>query len=191
MSKVAALLSSENQDLTHLALMAITAMSAASPDSDVMLQTIPLLFEASKDSSFGFYPLVCISNLTVDPRNAAACLPYLSELISYIQDGDRISKQRAIVSFRRIITTPEAANVVTTFEIIQAFLQATGSLWNGEHAPLLFDVIVSLTTYPETCPILKSLGMLDIVKERLASCHLNDPIRPKYIRIKARLLAAK
>ena len=191
MGKVAGLLSSENEELSHLAVMAMTAMSAASPDSPVMLDSIPLLFEKCMDPSFGFYPLICLSNITVDPLNAAACVPYISHLFPHLEYGDRVSIQRALVTLHRILLSPEATAAVENQEIIDSLFQSFSNLWESEHSPILFGIVETLTGTPKICSILKEKGMIDLVKKKLLSCQLNDPNRPKYIRIRARLVSAK
>ncbi|OHT01757.1 TKL family protein kinase [Tritrichomonas foetus] len=190
MGKVASLLSSENEELNHLAVMAMTAMSAASPDSSVMLESIPLLFEKCMDPSFGFYPLICLSNITVDPINAAACVPYIAHLFPHLEYGDRVSTQRALVTLHRILMAPEAADAVQDQGVIDGLFQAVTNLWESEHSPILFGIVETLTGIQGVCEQLQQKGMVDVVKKKLLSCQLNDPNRPKYIRIRARLIAA-
>lgn len=187
MGSVASLLKSENQELEHLAVMAMTAMSAASPDSPVMHESIPLLFAACRDPSFGFYPLICLSNITVDPINAAACVEYLPDLFAYMQSEDRITVQRAVVTMFRILDAPEAVKAMQNPDFMNDFLQATSALWESEHAPILFDIIETLAANPEACRLLRDSGMAELVQGKLVSCQLNDPNRPKFIRIRARL----
>jgi hypothetical protein len=189
MLHVGRLLNSENQELNHLAVMALTAMSAASPDSQAMLESIPLLFEACKDASFGFYPLICLSNITVDPLSAAACVPHLPELFVHFKDENPLSVQRAIVTIYRVLVSPEAVESFEKPEVIKCFLDAGDELWTSEHAPIFFDIIETLTANSVVCGNLKACGIMDSVKSMLASCQLNDPNRPKFIRIRARLMA--
>ncbi|KAK8899539.1 protein kinase activity protein [Tritrichomonas musculus] len=192
MEMVFNLLSSENEEINHLALMAITAMSAVAPDAPIMIQTIPTLFEKCNDPSFGFYPLICISNITVDSSNAAACVPYIFYLFAYIGTTDRISTQRALVALHRTLMAPEALNVVDGNEqLIDEFLQAVLNLWESEHAQILFGIIETLTRNPFACKKLDEKGVTEIVKNKLKTSQITDPIRPKYIRIKSRLLASQ
>jgi len=189
MPDVAILMKSSNLDLNRLAVMAMTAMSAASPDCEVMFQSIPMLFEACKDSSFGYYPIVCLSNITVDPKNAVACVPFLQDLFYMIKETeiDRLSKQRAIITLHRVIMTPEASDSINSIEIINDFLSCADDLWSSEHAPILFAIIESLTAIEKPREALKAYGMGSIIEEKIKYCQLSDPTRPKLIRIKARL----
>lgn len=192
MKMVALLLSSENEELNHLAVMAMTAVSAAAPDSSIMLDSIPLLFGKCNDPSIGYYPLICLSNITVDPRNAAACVPYIPNLFQFIEFGDRISAQRALVTLHRIVMVPEVDEFIQSNpEIISEFYQVVTNIWESEHAPILIGIIETLTANQTACQLLNEHGILDIIKQKLASCQMNDPNRPKFIRIRSRLTGGK
>lgn len=192
MGMVSNLISSENEEINHLALMAITAMSAVIPDAPVMLSTIPTLFDKCQDPSFGFYPLICISNITVDSSNAAACVPYIMHLLAYIEGYDKISTQRSLVALHRTLMAPEASAVIDgNVEIIDEFLKVVNNLWESEHAQIIFGIIETLTRIPFACKKLDEKGVTKIVINKLKYSQINDPIRPKYIRIKSRLLASQ
>lgn len=191
MQKVAALLNSTNEELNHLAVMAMTAMSAASPDLPVMRDSIPLLFNACRDPSFGSYPLICLSNVTVDPQNAVACVPFIPELLMYINGSDKVSIQRALVTLRRVLLVPESDEMMTNSDVINAFFDAIQNMWESEHAPILYDIIENITSHPFVCSMLKDSGLVDIINDKLMSCQLTDSNRPKFIRIRTRLLTAQ
>jgi hypothetical protein len=145
MPHVAGLMSSENEELRKLSLMAITAMSAAVPDSPIMHDSIPTLFDATKNKFYEMYPLICLSNITVDPLNAAACVSFLPELFIHFQSGIRAWAQRAIVTVYRILLAPEAQEVMAKPELLEGLFEAMEALWEGEHAPILFDIVETLT----------------------------------------------
>jgi hypothetical protein len=191
MPHVAELMNSPNEELRKLSLMAITAMSAAVPDSAIMFQSIPTLFEAAKDEFYEMYPLICLSNITVDPLNAAACVSYLTELFVHFQSAVRAWAQRAIVTVYRILLAPEAHEVMIKEELLEGLFEVMEPLWEGEHAPILFDIVETLTRETEATKWMKDHGMLQRVKAKLLSCELNDTNRPKFIRIRTRLLSVK
>jgi hypothetical protein len=191
MGYVAPLMSSENDELRKLSLMAITAMSAAAPDSPVMFQSIGTLFEAAKDPMYEMYPLICLSNITVDPNNAAACVQFLPELFVHFQSQNRAWAQRAIVTVYRILLVPETREVMKDSEFLEQLYGVMQDLWESEHAPILFDIVESLTMEPVAAKWLKQHEMLELVKKKLLSCQLNDTNRPKFIRIRTRLLSVK
>ena len=190
MPNVAQLMSSKNDEFARLAVMAMAAMSATIPDSEVMHDSIPQLFDALKDPIFEVYPLVCLSNITVDPRNAIDCAPYIPDLLDCIlsRENDGFSIQRAVVTLQRIIINPEAAHAFENEGIPEMFMKCVELLWTSEHAPILFSIIESLTQIPAVCNSLKQLGLVDIIKSKLNECQISDPSRPKFIRIKAMLM---
>jgi len=190
MRSVSALLRSQDEELIRLAVTAMAAMSAASPGSPVMHDSIPLRVGACRDPSFGFYPLTCLSNITVDPRNAAACVAHLSELFTYVRSEDSAYVQRAVVTIYRIVQSAEGVHAMNGPELMAEFYDTTQALWDGEHSPILIDIVEVLTAQADVCAALERLGMAAIVKSQLMSCQLNDPNRPKFMRVWAQLLAA-
>ena len=193
MPKVAALMSSKNDEFAKLAVMSLSALSATSPDSQVMHDSIPRLFDACKDPLFEYYPLVCLSNITADPSNAIECASYIGDILDSIlsTENDRFYIQRAIVTLQRIIMTPEAARFLENQDIINMLMDCIKLLWESEHSPILFSIIENLTQIPPVCTLLKKSGLADLIKDKLDKCLVNDPNRPKFIRIKARLLSTE
>jgi hypothetical protein len=191
MGFVATLMGSESEELRKYALMAVTAMSAAVPDSPIMFESIQTLFQAAQEPLYENYPLICLSNITVDPINASECVPYLPELFSHFQSGLRAPAQRAIVTVYRILLAPEAKEVMENPELLERLFAAMDGLWDGEHAPILFDIVETLTREAASTRWMKEHGMLERVKSRLLSCGLSDPNRPKFIRIRTRLMSVK
>ncbi|KAH0794427.1 TKL family protein kinase [Histomonas meleagridis] len=187
MTYIVQLLKSKNEELTHLALMALTALSAALPDSTVMIDAIPLLFNACYDYSFSSYPFICLSNITVDPINAKACIEYLPQLFKHFTNEDPVAVQRAIVTACRIASLPEAKEILKKKDVIDQFFVGVKDMWESEHAPILFNMIETMSATPEVCKLLKENNMLNVIEKKLASSQLNDSNRPKYIRIRAML----
>ena len=136
--------------------------------------------------------MICISNITVDSSNAAACVPYIMHLLAYIESTDKISTQRALVALHRTLMAPEAMTVIDgNEEIIDELLKSVYNLWESEHAQIIFGIIETLTRNPFACKKLDEKGVTQVVINKLKYSQINDPIRPKYIRIKSRLLASQ
>jgi hypothetical protein len=68
---------------------------------------------------------------------------------------------------------------------------AHGRTLGTEHAPILFDLVETLTRERASPKWMKENGMLEMAKAGLLSCELNDTNRPKFIRIRIRLLSVK
>jgi hypothetical protein len=188
---IAALMASENEELRKLTLTAITAVSAAVPYSLIMFQSIKTLVNATRDEFCETYPLICLSNIAVDRLNAGACMLYITELFVHFQSPMPALAQRAIVTVYRILLAPEAHEVMVDDEFLDGLFGAMDPLWDCEHAPILFDVVETLTREAAATKWMKEHGMLERVRARLLSCDLNDSNRPKFIQIPTRLIPVK
>jgi hypothetical protein len=188
-AKISSLLSSKSPDLSHLAMMALSAISAASPDSKVMQAILPDLFGFAKASVHGPYPLICISNLSVDADCAIASSPWLPILIEQMASSDKSNAERAIITFYRIMLTREGIQALSDRAVRNQIFDVIDDLWQTEHCPLVIDVLEVLTSSSEVCRWMTSRGMLDNIKKKLVECQINDPNRPKFIRIRSRLMA--
>jgi hypothetical protein len=183
-------LKSESAELRNLAVLALTAISAAFPESDVMLKSIPTLFELARDPTTESYPLICLSNIAVDAANAAACIPYGAELVQHIKNGTGLSRKRAVVTIHRILLTPEATSLPEGSALIEMFFEAAADWWTTEQFPIVLDIAENLSGTPAGCQWMKGHGMEVMARTRLLSCQLDDPCRPKLIRLRSRLMAA-
>lgn len=184
MKNVANLLESRNQNLVNLAIMAITAMSATLPYSDSICELIPLLFTScNKYANI----LFCISNLTTDPRNAVKCMEYLPQLFNYLFIPDFVST--VLIIIHRILLNQESVRKIQEEETFNLFVKSIKNLWKSRYSLILYDIIDTLTNYPEICLRMKNIGILECIEEQLNKCSLKDINRPKYIRIRARLLS--
>lgn len=187
--RVAEFISSDNEDLSKLSIMVLTSLSAAIPDSNALYQSISMLVKCIKNPIYGSYPSICLSNITVVPKNAIECVKYLPDILDVIETdiSDGTLQQRAIVTVHRIILTPENSKALESPDLIKKFLRCVDKLWNGKHSMILFSIVESLSIYEKPCLILKENGMLEIINNKLKECQISDPNRPKFIQIRARL----
>jgi serine/threonine protein kinase len=184
--KVLPFVRAENRELSGLAVMAFTAMSAACPGSEVMLKSIPVLFEAARDQAHGHFTLICLANMVVDSANAIVCLPFITDV--FVQMEREVKE--AFVIFQRMLLTTEGIAAFLNSELKPRFFELQKKLWDSDQASILIDVIERLTVNQELCQIMNNQGLVQCVKEKLNACQINDPNRPKFIRIRSRLLAA-
>lgn len=193
MEKVAGFMTNANDIFSRLSVMAMASMSATCPDSNVMHEAIPQLVNVVKDPNFEGYPLICLSNITVVPRNALECAKYIREILecALMYRDDRFATQRALVTVYRIVMTPDVGEfLIQDPETIDIFLECVATLWDTEHAPILFSIVENLTQIPALCSNLKDSTLTELIQQNLDKCSINDPNRPKFIRIKATLMAS-
>lgn len=188
-NNVAEIMKTGSDDKKALAMMTMAAMSAAIPDAKAMLDSIPTFF--SLCDNFGEYPLMCISNITVDPKCAAACVPFLKKLLGLLKNTDHTTRQRSLATIHRILITPEASFILDDRANIVELISATFEFWNSEDANILSDIFDSVSAVSVPCSVMQQNGMLDVIVSRLKSCKINDPMRPKLIRIKSRLTTSR
>ncbi|KAH0787678.1 TKL family protein kinase [Histomonas meleagridis] len=186
MSNIAKLLDSKNDELALFAMMTMTSMSAACPESNVMYESIPLIVDACENYSLRFYPFWCLSNLIVVPRNAIKMAPYMSKMFEYLK-YEQLESTVAII-IQRIVMEPEAALLLEDVNLFNEFIEAVDNLWKGQSASILFDIIEILTNYKGVCELMRNSVILEKVNNTLELCDLDDVNRPKYIRIRARLM---
>lgn len=182
---------SDNEEIRSLSVMCMAAMSAAIPDAKVMLDSVETFFEMSRISNFGVYPLICISNVTVDPNCAAACVPFLRDLLNLLKNGDKNTRKRALSTIHRILITPEASDILDDKTNIIELIKSTFEFWKTDDASILSDIFDSVSAVSVPCKVMMENGMLDVIVQKLKSCKINDPMRPKLIRIKSRLTPSK
>lgn len=187
MSKVSTLLESENEELNQLAFKAITALSSVDPAAGVLHDIIPLLFTRCDDLTYDYYPLICISNITCVPDNAVECIPFIPNLFSFINGTDDIAIQRAVVALHRIVMIPESNETLCQQDFLDRFYEASIDLFATEHAPILYEIFEKLSILPQSRKVLKEKGLDEIIEQYMTSLSLNNPCRPKLIRIHSRL----
>ncbi|EAX95412.1 TKL family protein kinase [Trichomonas vaginalis G3] len=193
MEKVAELMDNANDIFPHLAVMAMASMSATCPDSNVMHEAIPKLIGVVKDPNYEGYPLICLSNITVVPRNARECAKYIKTILEccLMYQDDRFATQRSLVTVYRIVMTPDVGDyLLQDPETIEIFMECVKTLWDTEHAPILFSIIENLTQIPNICSSLKDSTLVQLIQQNLDKCSINDQNRPKFIRIRATLMAS-
>jgi hypothetical protein len=183
-------LKSESSDLRSLAVLALTAVSAALPESECMLKSIPDLFQLARDPSLKSYPLICLSNISVDAVNASACIPYLEELFEHLNSGPPLSVQRALVTIHRVFLTPEALSMAESSSLVEKFFETVQDWWGTEHFPILLDIAENVSATPTGRQWMTAHGMEVTARTRLQACQLDDPLRPKLIRFRARLMSS-
>ena len=201
-----------------LSIMALATFSAAFPDSESMYECIPLFFDILlKDSSssgqnnnnenqqnassksdsshpsatISQYALLCISNITIDPRCATACVPFLHNLFLLLDSQDQRVNQRALYTIHRILLTPEASTVLNNLNNIKELLNSTSHIWKTQNVGILADILDSVSAVKMPCSVMKSSGLLDIISSKLETIDIKDPIRAKLIRIRSRLIACE
>jgi hypothetical protein len=185
-ARIARLLSARDHDLANLALMCLAAISAANPESPVMQKIIPDLFTTAKSSG---HALICLANLVVDADNAVAAIPFLPNLLVQMKNSEKSEVRRALIIFYRIMLTGDGIQALSSSVLRDRVFDVIDDLWSTEHCPLVIDLLEILSSHSDVCRWLNSRGILDKVKTKLAISQINDPNRPKFIRIRSRLSA--
>jgi hypothetical protein len=108
-------------------------MSAIFPDRPGLSAAINVLFQRSETGEYGRYPILCITNLTVIPENAAIAAKFLDTILTFVKGDSDISEDAVIISYR-VVIAPESSKWMDQVEIAERFL-VTGEI-NGKQAML-------------------------------------------------------
>jgi len=181
------LITCPNQEIAILSMMALTTISAISPDSQVFKLVLPLFSSVLKDRSYGKYPYICLSNVTVIPDNACLVVDLIPYIAQNFDTFDSIIKQQILVLLYRIATTPESSSHLNSEHFISIYVSIISRDWDNVDSSIIADIIDSLSSQKDSISYLLNLGILEIVDNKLKRLTRNDPSRLKYFRVFSRL----
>jgi len=174
----------ENRKLT---LMVIDAISNYIPDLIPIYDSIPTLIQFSRNADIGHYTLSILSNITVQPTNAAICIGYLPEILQLTSNQKSETREKALVILHRVLLTQEARNLLNRPEIVENIVNSLSNLWEGPQLNMVIDIIDSLSSIEQPLKVLQNIDIGSIILKQMKLCSIDDPIRTKFLRVKSRL----
>jgi hypothetical protein len=177
----------DSSDLTRQHDFGILAMSAIVPDCPGLAQATDPLFALVEAGKYEKYPILCITNLTVVPKNAGLAGKLL-HLILRLVNSDGENSEDAIVILFRVVIAPESSAWMNQLDIAQQFLETFKKNWKPNTAGLLVAMLYHFASLALPRQFMKENGMIESVAQKLASSKIHDPYRPQLLQVRSWLV---
>lgn len=184
---ISKLMFSKNAEIMKFSIMVFASHSASYPMSNAAVDSLGHFFESINKPDLAPYPLITISNLTVNPKGAQSCIKYLSQLVDLLNSEDDDSLQRVFSAIHNIVVVPEAINMVTDEKVIISFIKSTEKFWDTDYASIVFDILDSIAGCDIGKAALQESLLPDFLVEKLQTIAITHPMRSIYIRIISRI----
>jgi len=141
------LLKSNDSNVKRFALMNFASLSASYPISKDAIEAIPLFALMLSDEELSPYPLIAITNLTLNPEGSKIAAQHLPEILQMLSSKDPNDVKRAFLAVSRITAEKEAIESLTTDDVDKA-IQATRPFWESENSRMAFDILDAIASLP-------------------------------------------
>ena len=195
-------LKSDNFALVQMTIRVLISLSSSSFGGELkgLEKAIKPLFSLcdsnnNKVGFFGVEPLVCISNILISPDSWKSAIPFIEKLFNLFEIPE--FTEIALLITYRIVSAAEfslssdsnsniiddKASLFNNKKILHSFIEKSRKKLTSLNNDLLISILLCFAEVESSCTFLKEEQIVDVIDEIIFQCSIDDPRRPKLLRI--------